>query len=214
MKGNKIISINKQLSKKSIQSVTAILFIAILLTSCAPSLVQTNPTPQPVLQSTPRITNDQTNAVIAAAKSTLAEQLQLGIDAIQWMDIQQVQWPDGCLGVQEPRIMCAMHVVDGYRITLSANDQKYEVRSNLDGSQTVVVPGHASSSAPAQTQSDGIQITDFSSSIGGVDGNPDQQVISYNVTINNPNDNSITLSWLEPVLQELNRGKDFGDRLA
>ena len=103
--------------------------------------------------------------------------------------------------------MCAMHVVDGYRITLSANDQAYEVRSNLDGSQTVVVPGEVSSSAPVKTQSNGIQITDFSSSIGGVDGNPDQQVISYNVTINNPNDNPITLSWLEPVLQDSVSGR-------
>ncbi len=146
MKGNKTISINTKPSKKSVLPVTAMLFIAILLTSCVPSLMQTNPTPQPVLQPTPRITNDQTSAVIAAAKSALAEQLHLSVDAIQSMDIQQVQWPDGCLGVQEPGIMCAMHVVDGYRITLSANDQTYEVRSNLDGSQTVVVPNEKQSS--------------------------------------------------------------------
>ena len=158
--------------------------------------------------------NDQMNSAISAAKFVLAEQLQLGEETIKLTDIQQVQWPDGCLGIQQPGIMCAMHVVDGYKITLSANDQTYEIRSNLDGSQTVVVPGHASSSAPAQTQSNGIKITDFSFSVGGVDGNPDQQVISYNVTINNPNDNPITLSWLEPILQELSLGKDFRDRLA
>ena len=141
MKGNRTIFINNKPFKKSVQAVTAILFIAILLTSCAPSLVQTNPTPQPVLQSTPKITNDQTGAVIAAAKSALAEQIHLSVDAIQLVDIQNVQWPDGCLGAQQPGIMCAMHVVDGYKIMLSANDQTYEIRTNLDGSQTVVAPG-------------------------------------------------------------------------
>ena len=43
--------------------------------------------------------------------------------------------------------MCAMHVVDGYRITLSANGQTYEVHSNLDGSQIVLVPGPVPTSA-------------------------------------------------------------------
>jgi hypothetical protein len=56
------------------------------------------------------------------------------------VDVQPVQWPDSCLGVQIPGIMCAMHVVDGYRIILLANDQTYEVHSNLDGSQIALVP--------------------------------------------------------------------------
>ena len=34
-----------------------------------------------------------------------------------------------------------MHVVDGYRIQLSANDHTYEMHTNLDGSQIVRVPG-------------------------------------------------------------------------
>ena len=207
MKVNKTNIISTNLFKKPAQAIAAILLITVFLTSCSPPLVQSNPTPQRVLGSTPKVIDDQENAAITAAKSALAEQLQIGVDAIQLVDTQQVQWPDGCLGVQQPGIMCAMHVVDGYRITLSANDQTYEIRTNLDGSQIVVVPRHASSSAPTQTQSDGIQITDFSSSIGGVDGNPDQQVISYNITINNPNENPITLSWLEPVLQDSVSGR-------
>ena len=137
MKGNKTSFISAKLFNKSEQTMIATLLIAVLLTSCAPSLAQSKPTTQPVLGSTPTTINDQMHAAITAAKSALAKQLQLGVDTIQLADIQPVQWPDGCLGVQQPGIMCAMHVVDGYKITLSANDQTYEIRSNLDGSQIV-----------------------------------------------------------------------------
>jgi hypothetical protein len=81
------------------------------------------------------------SSAISAAKSALAKQLNIGTDLIQLVSIQQVQWPDGCLGIQQPGIMCAMHVVDGYRITLSENDQTYEIRTSLDGSQIVFVDG-------------------------------------------------------------------------
>jgi hypothetical protein len=69
--------------------------------------------------------------------------LNINNEPIQIVDVQQVQWPDTCLGVQQPGIMCAMHVVDGFKITLSANNQSYEVHSNLDGSQIVLVPPSA-----------------------------------------------------------------------
>ena len=141
MKGNKTNFIRINLLKKSFQVIAIILSLAILLTACAPSMAQSNPTPQPVLGSTPVVINNQMNSAISAAKFALGEQLQLGVEAIKLTDIQQVQWSDGCLGVQQPGIMCAMHVVDGYKITLSANDQTYEIRSNLDGSQIVPADG-------------------------------------------------------------------------
>jgi len=207
MKASKKSFISIKSFNEPARAMMAILLTAILLTSCAPSLTKNQPAPQPVQGSTPAVINGQMSAAIAAAKSALAKQLQLGVDTIQLANIQQIQWPDGCLGVQQPGIMCAMHVVDGYRITLSTNDQAYEVRSNLDGSQTVVVPRKESLSAPVKTDSAGLQITDFSSSIGGVDGNPEQEAISYNVTINNPSNNTVTVLWLEPVLKDSISGR-------
>ncbi len=71
----------------------------------------------------------------------LAEKSKAAINTIQLVDIQPVQWPDSCLGVPQAGILCAMHVVDGYRVTLSANSLNYEAHSNLDGSQMVFVAG-------------------------------------------------------------------------
>jgi hypothetical protein len=84
---------------------------------------------------------------VARAKSFLADKLNINKETIKLVDIQSVQWPDTCLGVQTTGVMCAFHVVDGYRITLSAIDQTYEVHSNLDGSQIVLVPETVSPSA-------------------------------------------------------------------
>jgi hypothetical protein len=141
MQGNKSIFISTKPFQKTAQALTAILLIAVFLTSCAPPLGQSNPTPQPIPQSTSTVVDNQTNAVTASAISTLSEQLKISTDAIQLVNIESIQWPDSCLGVRQAGIMCAMHVVDGYRIRLSTNGQTYETHSNLDGSQIVVVPG-------------------------------------------------------------------------
>jgi len=77
---------------------------------------------------------------VAMAKSLLADKLNIHQETIQLVNSQAVQWPDSCLGVQTPGSMCAMHVVDGFKIILSANGQTYEVHTNQDGSESVLVP--------------------------------------------------------------------------
>ena len=120
-------------------------FIAILLTACAGSGTQVVSTPQ----STPTTAaqGGMSTLPVARAKSLLADKLNINEETIKLVDAQAVQWPDSCLGVQTPGIMCAMHVVGGFKITLSANNQTYEVHSNLDGSQSVLAPGPVSTSA-------------------------------------------------------------------
>ena len=102
MKRNKIFFISTKLFNQPAQVLTAILLVAVFLTSCAPPLVQSNPTPQPVLQSTPTVIDDQTSVVTAAAKSALAEQLKIGTDAIQLVDIESVQWPEAAWACNRP----------------------------------------------------------------------------------------------------------------
>ena len=119
----------------------ALLVILTILTGCSQPAVQSTPTSQPALLATATVSSNNNSAVVSAAKSRLAEELKISLDSIQLVGIQPVQWPDSCLGVSQPGVMCAMHVVDGYRITLSAQNQVYEVHSNLDGSELALVPG-------------------------------------------------------------------------
>jgi hypothetical protein len=134
--------LNRQKSYKTwFQVLLPFLSIAILLTACAAPATQAAPTQQPHPTTTGQGGMD--TLPVARAKSFLADKLNVNNGPIQIVDVQRVQWPDTCLGVQQPGIMCAMHVVDGFKITLSVNDQSYEVHSNLDGSQIVLVPPSA-----------------------------------------------------------------------
>jgi hypothetical protein len=120
--------------------------VAVMLSACGststPNPTSTPPVSPPSPQPTETNTGstNETDALVAGAKSALADELNLDPNEIQLVDTQPVQWPDGCLGVQPAGVMCAMHVVDGYRITFQAQGLTYEVRSNKDGSQYAVVP--------------------------------------------------------------------------
>ena len=130
--------------EKWVAVTTSIILFTMLLTACAQQPVQNiTPTAQPSVQPTVTSTSSGTTSdmAIAAAKSMLADQFKGASVDIQLVDIQSVQWPDSCLGVPQAGIMCAMHVVEGYRITFQANGQVYEVHSNQDGSQVMLVPG-------------------------------------------------------------------------
>ena len=59
-----------------------------------------------------------------------------------------------------------------------------------------------SSCSPAPAPSAGIRITDVMVAVGGAEGSVDQQVISYEVTLQNATQNDVILHWLEPVLSE------------
>lgn len=50
---------------------------------------------------------------------------------IQVVNVEAVDWPDACLGVPIPNAMCAQVVTPGYRVSLSAEGQTYEVHTDL-----------------------------------------------------------------------------------
>ena len=137
------------LTRKGVLVFLALSLAAVLLAACAQPGPNNTPSPQPTSLSslqptalpaaTP--TAEATAAVVMAAKTMLAEKSKAAVDAIQLVDIQPVQWPDSCLGVPQAGMMCAMHVVTGYRVTLSTSNLNYEAHSNLDGSQMVFVAG-------------------------------------------------------------------------
>lgn len=53
---------------------------------------------------------------------------------IQVVNVEAVDWPDACLGVPIPNAMCAQLITPGYRVSLSAGEQTYEVHTDLAAS--------------------------------------------------------------------------------
>jgi hypothetical protein len=76
-----------------------------------------------------------------AAVSRLASTLDLPPEQISVVSTEAVEWPDGCLGVQRPGMMCTQAIVPGYRIILQARGEQFEFRTNKSGSQVVQVSG-------------------------------------------------------------------------
>ncbi len=79
-------------------------------------------------------------AAVDAAISTLAEQLGIDPSLISLAGFDAVDWPDSCLGVSTPDVMCAQVITPGYRVVLSAAGKGYELHTNQDGSQVIVAP--------------------------------------------------------------------------
>ena len=123
---------------------------SLILVGCNAAPAVNTPIPQTPTapQATPSPTGmDGAEKAVQGAITALAAQYQIDKNAITLQEYQSVEWPDGCLGFQKVGVMCAMHVTDGYRITLTANQQIYEVHTNLDGSETVIIPGPIPQSA-------------------------------------------------------------------
>ena len=74
------------------------------------------------------------------AREALAQQLGVNVEDITVVSSGQVDWPNGCLGVAKPGMMCTDAIVPGYQVILEVNGKQYEVRTDLSGQQVVVVP--------------------------------------------------------------------------
>jgi hypothetical protein len=93
----------------------------------APTDVVSTPTPIPV---------DLTPAQMGAVKA-LSDKYNIPVDQIKIIDTEEATWPNGCLGVVLPGIMCTDAIVDGFRIIMEANGQQFEFRTNQDGTNVV-----------------------------------------------------------------------------
>jgi hypothetical protein len=57
------------------------------------------------------------------------------------VSVEEVEWPDGCLGVQRPNVACIQVITPGFRIVLEADGARYEYHTDADGSVVVLATG-------------------------------------------------------------------------
>jgi hypothetical protein len=114
-----------------------ITLLILMLTACAPVAAATEAptTPEPEEQSTPTESPAELTPVEEAVVAHLAESLGISPDDITVVSTEEVEWPDGCLGIQTEGLMCTQAIVPGFRIILEANGREVEYRTNEDGTQ-------------------------------------------------------------------------------
>ncbi len=71
---------------------------------------------------------------VQAAIETLAHDLNVPGSSVNVTQVEAVQWPDACLGIDQPGQMCAQVVTPGYQIVLAVNGRSYEAHTNQAGS--------------------------------------------------------------------------------
>jgi hypothetical protein len=123
--------------RQSVLNVLALVAGGLLLAACGAAA-------QPIAEPTaaPTAVAEGMGADVAQqAVVALAAHLEIDPLDIAVISVEPAQWPDTCLGVHLPGQICAMHVVDGYRVVLEAQGHKIEYRTNADGS--LAVPAQA-----------------------------------------------------------------------
>lgn len=124
--------------------------IGLLVAACGPlaepaltpaPLPTTAPTSTPAPEPTePQIPLNAPPAQLAAIRALVAA---LGVtpEQITIVSVEEMDWPDGCLGVQRPHVACLQVITPGFRIVLEANGAQYDYHTNTDGSVVVLATG-------------------------------------------------------------------------
>lgn len=72
--------------------------------------------------------------VVFKTRDVLASKLGISADQITIINVEPVEWPDSCLGLSKPGVMCAMMITPGYRVILRANNSDYEYHTSKKSS--------------------------------------------------------------------------------
>lgn len=144
------------LSEIDMRKLTVFLLVAVLLAACAPGSPVPTPEPQsptPLsptatgeLSPTPGPTTESTSPapqVVDVVRQVLAQQKGIGTEEILVVEVEKMDWPDSCLGLDIPGMACAQVITPGYRVTLEAGGQEYVFHTDETGSQVRLASGPA-----------------------------------------------------------------------
>lgn len=76
--------------------------------------------------------------LVEDVKSVLSVERGIPSHKISFVSAAAVDWPDACLGVDNPDELCAQVITPGYRMILGTIDQQYEVHTDRSG-QTIKI---------------------------------------------------------------------------
>ena len=79
---------------------------------------------------------DNARRMVELAKQDLAERLDVPADELAVISVDEVVWPNGCMGVHVANRACTEALVDGFRIVLEHDDTGYVYHTNTR--QTVI----------------------------------------------------------------------------
>lgn len=70
---------------------------------------------------------------VAAVRSKIAEELEIGEGLVIIMTAYEKEWPDACLGLVGEGEFCAQVITPGYEVTAQAQGKEFKYRTDSDG---------------------------------------------------------------------------------
>ena len=116
------------------------LFVFVLLilsvVGCAPTEAAATEEPSDIDEPPTSIpASEELTPVQRAVIGALSDGLDISEENVTLVSTEAVDWPDGCLGIQEEGLMCTQVITPGFQIILEANGRDVEYRTNEDGTQ-------------------------------------------------------------------------------
>ena len=112
---------------------------AVVEETSVPEPMPTQAPTEPEPTSAPDVSESENPGAVEQAIAALAQLLGIAPDQIKLVSVEGVDWPDGCLGVQQWGVMCAQAITPGFKVVLEANGVPFEYHTNHDGSALAVV---------------------------------------------------------------------------
>lgn len=113
------------------QLLMSMLITVVIITACSPSKA----VPSLPQSPTPVIDNSLPPTAVLEAVEALAMRLNIAPGEINVRSIDDVDWPDSCLGLPKQDEVCAEMIVNGYKTVMEHGGKTYEAHTNHDGSQ-------------------------------------------------------------------------------
>jgi hypothetical protein len=108
--------------------------VTLMSAACAPQASTEEPS-NTVEPPTPTQVHDDLTPAQLAAITALSRNWALPADQITLVSTEAVDWPDGCLGVDEEGLDCTQVITPGFRVLLEGDGKQVEYRTNEDGTQ-------------------------------------------------------------------------------
>ena len=67
--------------------------------------------------------------------AAVGEQQNLSPETLQITASEAADWPDACLGIATPDVMCAQMITPGWAVTVTDGQQIWQYRTDLDATQ-------------------------------------------------------------------------------
>ena len=74
---------------------------------------------------------NNSNKIVQKARRWLAYNLDVPLGRVKLVSLEQVDWPNSCLGIYEEETACLLVITPGYKVILSAGEEEYELHTDL-----------------------------------------------------------------------------------